>query len=313
MMKTCLSAFARRGWVAAGILVLGVGIVSFTRGAERNGDEEAHTEKVTGTPHFYQGDPRGQFAGDGSNYCCPTAVSDSLVYLSEHGFPRLLPGGNEDREEAQIALINKLASPESMKTNPSTGTDAGEACLGIRRYVEGAGYVCKTLEYRGWRPMPKSAASYAGGTAASLEWIKEATANPHGAAWVNIGWYVRGSASGEWKRVGGHWLAVVGYGVDGEGNEDPGILLVDNPAKRPARSERRRNGDSAGEPTDEELASDVMTTQEIRQGRLVGNYAGLPRSAAGMYVVSGDGVSKSTKLDAILDGAVVLVVGERRR
>src|SRR5947209_6039965 len=109
---------ARCRWTTfVAVALTAVGLVASSRSAEKPAEPTAessvHTEKVAGTPHFYQGDLLAGFPGDGRNYCCPVAVSDSFVYLASHGFPKLLPAGvagAADPAEAQIALIRKLAS-----------------------------------------------------------------------------------------------------------------------------------------------------------------------------------------------------------
>jgi len=310
------SAFALRSWLAA--ILLGVAATaSLSQATARDAQPVGHTEKVLATPHFFQCDPRGRFAASGSMYCCPTAVSDSLIYLGYHGFPNLLPNGMTDPTAAQITLIDILAL-YCMKTDPATGTNIEMACSGIERYVEASGYDCERLEYRGWRPLPKNMVCYRTGLVPSLSWIEKAVADPHGAAWVNIGWYVRGDNANEWKRSGGHWVAVVGFGVDGSGQADPNVLLVDNPAIPAVRfaytdnhPARRRLADGTELPTNDEVATDVMRVVPIDHGRLVGSGWGLPHDASGMYSVRGPGVSMSPKYDAaIVDGAIVLVVGD---
>jgi hypothetical protein len=241
------------------------------------------------------------------------------MYLASHGFPKLRANGYADPADAQIAMIDILAVC-CMETDPASGTGVGKACDGIEQYVEGSGYVCKQIEYRGWRQFAKSEACYSTGTLPTLAWIEKAANDPHGAAWVNIGWYVHGDTSGEWKRVGGHWLAVVGSGVDEDGHTDPSALLVDNPAvpwgasgPNDKHAMRARLADGTELPTNDEIGADVMKTAVMGQGRLVGSERGLPRDAAGMYAVWGSGVAMSTRYDAaFIDGAIVLVIGESR-
>ena len=313
MRRSTFSAVDACIAMAAAMFVV-IALISFCQAAEPDAPLPGHAEKVLGTPHFYQCDPDGQFADDGRNYCLPVSVSDSLVFLASHGFPHLLPGGTTDATAAQIALIKTLASSECMRTDPASGTDAGPACVGIQRYVQSAGYVCRSIEYKGWRPMPNALAAYATATLPSLDWIKQATADPSAAAWVNIGWYVAGANPNEWKRVGGHWVAVVGYGTDGAGQADPNVLLIDNPAISASITPAGHQlADGTESPTRAEVAADVMTVSQATQGRLVGNYRGLPRDAAGMYRVSGQGVHMSKSYDAaFIDGAIVMVIGQRQ-
>jgi hypothetical protein len=312
--KSIESSPARRAGIAAAVAAF-VGIISFSKATNPDAIPIECTEKVLATPHFFQCDPRGQFPGNGRDYCGPTAVSDSLMYLASHGFPNLLPDRNANAVDSQISLINVLAQ-DCMNTDPANGTNASEACLGISRYVEACGYECKQIEYRGWMRMGRRTTAYQTDELPTLDWIKQAVANPHGAAWVNVGWYVRGDNEGEWRREGGHWLAVVGYGVDANGQEDPSVLLVDNPAiptdqLAPADTQtpRHRLADGTPLPTNDEIAQDVMTTVQVSEGRLI-NKEGRAHDADGLYGVLGPGVSRPGRYDgAFIDGALVMVIG----
>ena len=51
----------------------------------------AYLDKVYSTPDLTQTDPRGSFADGGENFCAPVAVSNSFVWLSNNGYPKLLP------------------------------------------------------------------------------------------------------------------------------------------------------------------------------------------------------------------------------
>src|SRR5262245_52175601 len=90
------------------------------------------TAKISAMPDFCQVDEDGHFDNGGKVFCGPVAVSNSLVWLSQNGFPKLLPpvekkgdlgNGNgsadsdhkiDSQKAAQIELIRTLGSPDFM-------------------------------------------------------------------------------------------------------------------------------------------------------------------------------------------------------
>src|SRR6202034_2187503 len=119
----------------------------------------AYLDKVSSTPDLTQTDPRGQFAENGTNYCAPVAVSNSFVWLSDHGYPKLLPDSGKNISPAnkqtellnrQIALAKILSSPEFMNTKADEGTYVDNVLLGIKKYVQKQGYAIKQLSYQGF-------------------------------------------------------------------------------------------------------------------------------------------------------------------
>jgi hypothetical protein len=238
--------------------------------------------KAEATPHFWQRDSRGGFANGGRDYCSPVAVSNSLVYLARNGFPALLSDGEGD--QPQIDLINVLASSDYFGTNPTSGTSPGEILSGVQKYVEEKGYSCARLEYEGWRGVGRHDVM---ARRVHPDWLAEGINDPHGAVWLNVGWYTQGDAPGEWKRTGGHWVTLVGTGDDAQ------TLVIHNPLRR----------------NDDDPASDTINLEPMSEGTLLtgGKSTG---DAAGMYRVSGPGLPLASGVDAaFLDDAIVLVVG----
>jgi len=252
-------------------------------------DYSLTAEKAAGTPHFWQLDPRGGFKNGGQAYCGPVAISDSLVYLARHGFPELLPAGEGD--EAQIALINSLASPHYLGTDEDHGTGSGSVLKGIEKYVVAHGYQCTTMEYEGLAHLGRHEEEFIVADKPDLDWMKKGVLDPHGAVWLDVGWYTQ-TGDGQWKRSGGHWVPMVGFDA-----ADPYALLIHNPGTR----------GNAGQPDDP--ARDVVHLQVVDTGTLdLGN--GPTVSAAGRYVVAGPGLPKSHDTVAFLEAAIVVVVSK---
>jgi len=252
------------------------------------------TQKARETPHFWQRYSRGGFQNGGRDYCCPVAVSNSLVYLAHHGFPDLLPDG--DGDQPQIDLINILASSDYFGTDPKNGTSPGEVLTGVQKYVNAKGYGCERIEYEGWRKIGKNNSEMVKAARPVLDWIKEGIRNPNGAVWLNIGWYKQLDQA-HWKRTGGHWVTLVGYeGGISTATLDSTLFLIHNPATS-------GKGDRA-----DNLGKDGIHLERVSEGTLDtgGNST---EDAAGMFQVHGAGLPMSKGVDAaFLDAAIVLVV-----
>jgi len=251
-------------------------------------DKDNYVAKMRGTPDLVQTLKAAKFPGNGKKFCAPVAVSNSLVWLGNHGYPNLLPQAQGTATGTQIDMAHILASPEMMNTDTKTGTGAGRLLKGVRKYVESCGYTCKTLTYQGWRKVPKQ---YAPETQVlDLEWIKSALANNRTVVWWNVGWYQAGKQPGEYERIGGHWLTVVSYRASKRNRTSPGVFILHDPAPRAGKSPAREN----------------VLLERIETGSLVGKNKGLPRNAEGYYKVGGGMHIKKIADYGILDCAVVL-------
>ena len=250
---------------------------------------ESCTYKILSTPDFCQTDKLGKFHDNGKNFCGPAAVSNSFVWLAENGFPNLFDKVSNSKQ-GQISLINTLADREWMKTVSKDGTGPRDLMSGIKKYVEAKGYEPDRLDCQGWRPVGGSFSSKS--PTVSLDWLREAIADPRGAAWINIGWYQHGKVKDELVRAGGHWMTLVGYGVNAKGDRDPSAFVAYDPAPRSGKG----------------VVAHYFHVQECIAGSLVGDEKGLPRSAVGHHKIV-DGIVPKSKMDVvIIDAAVILTL-----
>ena len=234
--------------------------------------------KARSTPDFLQTDREGGFARGGTQFCAPTAVSNSLMWLAANGYDDLIPSGSG--KEAQIEMIRTLSGPDYMKTSPTGGTDVATVISGIETYVTEAGYSIAELSYEGWRPAPDDALA---GEYPLLEDIQNGIAGDQGAVWLNVGWYRYDEDTDEYTRGGGHWVTVVGYAGDD--------LLIHDPSPSAGAGFRTHR----------------ITLEELSSGELKGSHPNLPISASGYYEVGGEMVV-ADGWTCILDGAVFLVL-----
>jgi hypothetical protein len=238
----------------------------------------SHRARASEVPDFLQTDREAGFAKSGSQFCAPTAVSNSLMWLAANGYEDLRPPGSA--KKAQIAMIHKLSGPRYMKTSPSIGTDVSRVLSGVEAYVEEAGYAIGELTYEGWRP---ASDEHAAGEYPSLDDIRASAADDQSAVWLNVGWYKYDEESEEYARKGGHWVTVVGY--DGDD------LLIHDPSPSAGSGFRTHR----------------ISLEELAAGTMTGNEQNLPRSAEGYYEVGGE-MAVAEGWTCILDGAVFLTL-----
>ena len=252
--------------------------------------EAAPADKVTATPNLCQTDPDGEFAGDGSQFCAPVSISNSLMWLAKNGYPALDPTGEGDKA-AQLKMVRTLASSDYLDTNTGNGTNPKKVLVVLSAYLEECNLEPASLQYQGWRAVPEEFA--AGQSQPGLSWIKAGIKRPGGAVWLNIGWYRQ--EGDQYVRHGGHWVTLVGCGVNADGENDSEAFIIHNPSPKAGRS----------------AFGDVVHFEEIEEGTLANGkdaIQGLPRSAKGSFQVAGAMATPANSV-AILDGAIVLQTG----
>ena len=249
----------------------------------------SYVKRMDEIADFKQTNPKANFAEGGKDFCAPTSLSDHLMWLAGHGYPNLEPKG-EDAEVAQIALIKSLASDDYMGTDPSVGTSPWQIMKGLKLYVAHCGYQIKSLKYQGFRPCPEEFST--GLSTPELVWLKAGSIAPK-SCWLNIGWYDWDEATDTYTRVGGHWVALVGYGVNAKGQPSPATIIVHDPMPRFGA----------------EKSNVYIDLQRISSGKLTGPYKGLPHDASGFYwyesYTNGQKV-KSLSRYGLIDGGIIL-------
>lgn len=224
----------------------------------------ATTDFIDRIPDFTQTDIDGQGTGGGQQYCAPVAVSNSFSYWLKR-----------DRNE-QKAMVMDLAQ-NYMKTSTRNGTGTTGLMNGVDRYAKKflSGYTL--LEYEGWRKHPKK---FATSTKVPDTKRLRSAVSSRSTAWLNIGWYKAVAGSDDYKRIGGHWVTLVGTTRN--------KLIIHDPAPRAGR----------------QFSNEFVSYSTIENGKLTGSKSGLPTSAKG-YIRLENGMHLNSKADhAILDGVV---------
>lgn len=219
-------------------------------------------------PDFLQTDVSGITSGNGQQYCAPVAVSNSIVWLHKNDI-------------SQLEIINKLASRQYMNTSLINGTGTTGVLRGVERISSELFGTYKELKYEGWRKHP---ASYSSGVRVpDIEKIKSYISKKS-AAWINIGWYAYEANKNEYRRIGGHWVTLVGS-ADGQ-------LILHDPAPRAGKS----------------FSNEIVEYSILKNGMLVGGKVGLPTPARG-YIRLGRGMHVNSRADfAIVDGVVYFTI-----
>ena len=216
-------------------------------------------------PDFTQTEIRGAGHGNGQQFCAPAAVSNSLFWLAPRGL-------------AQQDLVKLLASEAYMKTSLKDGTGTSGVLRGVHRYATETFGEYQSLLYQGWRKHPATFST--GIRVPTLSFIERGVTR-RSAAWLNVGWYRLDRTRREYRRVGGHWVTLVGF--DFVKNQ----LIISDPAPRATPGH------------------EYISYRRLAGGRLVGKKSGLPTNAEG-YLQLGRGIHLHPKAEtAIIDGVVL--------
>ncbi len=253
----------------------------------------AYTEKIDSTPDLLQMDRRNRLPGRGKQYCAPVAASNSLIWLAANGFPDLVPEiAGKKMTQSQLAL--ELSMARYMDTSLKHGTTVTEFLIGIGRFMGDRGFPYAFVSYQGWREHPSAFTT--GVTVPETDWIKEGLVGDS-AVWLNVGWYTHDTKTDIYSRIGGHYVTLVGYGVDKDGKKAPNILIIHDPANW------AKKGPKGKRP---KIKNDYVLLEKINSGKMGLENSKDLHDAAGYYKVSGD-MAVQRKADlAILDGALVL-------
>jgi hypothetical protein len=188
------------------------------------------TEKVDQVPNICQSCFPELIQWGGKPHCAPAAVSNSLVWLSQNGFEALQPFHTGDLQKDQAQLVNLLG--QTMETTQNAGTSPFKILTGLKKYLDFKNVKFKRIAATGWRSIPPFA--HLDGVQTKLEWIKEGTLGKN-SVWILIGWSKYDPLKDHYKIYDGHWMTVVGYGKNRQGQVDPHILIVHDPAERSER------------------------------------------------------------------------------
>jgi len=177
---------------------------------------------ISSMPDYYQRDTTfGAFPGKGATYCGPVAVSNSLIWFSEHGYPSLIKSsGNTYRDQHE--LISLLGSPDYMDAGHG-GATVESFCRGLKKYlqdcrvngqIKSEGMYDVSDEFRAEKDVP------------DFERMKLFTLKDQ-AVWLNIGWYKFDPSKNIYTKTGGHWVTLVGYGYDQKGYNVNCLIIHD--------------------------------------------------------------------------------------
>lgn len=254
----------------------------------------AYVEKVDSTPDLMQTDPALGLVRGGQTSCCSVSVTNSLAWLAENGFEEVAlwdSQGHVSYAETAQALEEALG----LAARP--GVMPPRLMRGLSRYLAQRGYTEADYEltYQGWyQPVDE------GQRLPDLDGMRQGLVGDS-AVWLLVGFYeLDADGVGDVCRViSHHYVTLVGYGVDEQGNEDPDVLIVHDPAPRSGVG----------------VSHDYVRVEPLAGGQLTVDpgspyaeaYAQqLPIDATGYYRLD-RGLSYNEQADvAILDGVIIL-------
>jgi hypothetical protein len=243
--------------------------------------------KMAATPDYTQTDSAYGGFVTGDNYCGPTSVSNSLMWLADNGFPALA-AHTADRKKDQHDLIAKLGSPTYLNTTSLfNGTPPHQVVGGLKKYLGDQGVAYRRLQWQGWTPIAVPAEFDTGVEVPELDWLELAIERNAG-VWLLLGFGTHDVAKGEYDITGGHWVTLVGHGWDGT-RADPTYLVVHDPW-------------TSGSNADAYVKVTALDPGEFSV--LIGGFPNYRHTASGYYRV--DGPFEFGAVDMWLLGVVVL-------
>ena len=238
-------------------------------------------DHIDSIPDYYQRDPDfGGFPDNGAVYCGPTAASNALFWLARNGHSAIMKFGDNPKKD-QHDLITRLASSEFINTS-SGGSNPESVCHGIQEYLKYCGYNDAKIHFFGWRQV--SSEYKADSDFPDFIRARKAIVENE-AVLLNIGWYDFNERHNTYRRTGGHWVTMVGYGFNGK-TTDPQCIIVHDPETR-------------------NRINDYITLELIENGTLTGRLKNLPREAAGY-----NRFKTGYKQYGVIEGMVIVQTGE---
>ncbi len=226
-------------------------------------------------PDFCQGDSRhGELPRSGASYCGPAALSNTLMWLDENGFPKLVKDA-PDPGRKQFDLIRTLGTGRYLKTDPVAGTAPKNLAYGIEQFVKDAGYDVK-VETMNWRSKVRRI-----GRVMDRAWVVRALREGRHVL-LNIGWCL--DKGDHYYRAGGHFVTI----AEVKGPAEAPVFLVHDPARRDGLAKR----------------SVECRFVPLPAGRRLKLKSGASTSLKGFYELRGVTVKQGHDL-AIIDGALV--------
>ena len=175
-------------------------------------------------PDYWQLDPAyGGLPNGGTQYCVPTAISNSIMYFDDNGYDDLVPN-TADRNKDQFDLINILDNPEYCNTNPSAGSAVTDYVPGLQQWFDDSSYGAGSWEVK-YQGLGYSGSLWTGDYAPTEAWIKSELARCEDVL-LRVGWYEL--VGNTLYRRGGHCVTFVGYD-DTNQQYNPGAIIIHDP------------------------------------------------------------------------------------
>ncbi|MEM8892724.1 MAG: hypothetical protein AAGD28_32385, partial [Bacteroidota bacterium] len=172
------------------------------------------------------------------SFCGPTAVSNGVMYWVKNGYSTL------DPKDSQVEMVKVLGS-ESYMNSFNGGTNLYNLSKGLHKYLKENGAQLKKayIQHIG-KPNRsddiKDDLSYVdlklSQKSIRLDYFKKGLINPKSTHILLWGRYEKDGKA--LLRTGGHYVTLVGYGIDDKGKLDKNLLIIHNPSssdKKPKR------------------------------------------------------------------------------
>ena len=200
--------------------------------------------------------------------CLPTSTANLIIWLGNHGYPKLILSG-ESNDERYLHTVHQLMADTDARFDLGTRPDS--ITTGIEKYIKDAGYDC-TVEYRGLEAK----------TAFAPEWLQEN--NDPNKGFILLLTYCayhpeNNSFTNAWNA--GHAVTLV--------NAEPDMLLIHDPAHE-----------------EDETGRKIITPQVITQATWNEPNGSIP--IAGLMLLRGSLLEGPPNSEVMLTGAVCVTM-----
>ncbi|MCI4660365.1 MAG: hypothetical protein MRY63_00895 [Neomegalonema sp.] len=258
--------------------------ISRAQEREQTGPRRFDTRRIDEFPAFSHLDPDLALPDGGQGYSAPVAAANGIAWLAQRsGLPQLSPDGSVSTAAFIGSMALSLGDRAAMSTAPKSAATVSQFLNGLEQFLSTSG-AHPVLRYRGlWRVERRF---HDGDAPPELDWLTRRF-NEGDAVWISIGLYRR-ERTDEIRRISGHIVPMLGYGLDLHDRIDPRVVICQDCDEETSQIHRHH-----------------LTVTPMRTGWIVNREQKRVKETQGLLAIRG-GLPLAANLFAAIDSAVAL-------